>query len=259
MMHWRITVALLSCVGAVQAQPQTLVEVLQAARMADKNLNCTSSARTNAQGIVFDWSTASWGDTLVDEAQDADNPRAARALWKLAANCYAQALKLDPKNSAAATGLGNALSLEANTLAKTDMFTARALWVKAKSAYALALAINPRHYVAASGWATAVLQERGALIYAGPEQVGKLRVVNAQLQNLKILLLSHVDDPEATSAYNLACIFAVQGNAAEAIKSLQRSDKAGRLSTKKDISIDLDFDGIRQDATFKAWFDKLEK
>ena len=60
-------------------------------------------------------------------------------------------------------------------------------------------------------------------------------------------------------AYNLACCFALKGDVLETLKWLECYTKAGKLLTKSKIQTDKDFDGIRNDSRFVAWFDKLKE
>ena len=106
---------------------------------------------------------------------------------------------------------------------------------------------------AAQNWGASLLHERSALVANDTNAASEI------LERALTLLQSHAQSAPAGVAYNLACCFALKGDVPEALKWLECSAKAGTLPVKSKIQTDIEFDGIRQDSRFIAWFNKLEK
>ena len=60
-----------------------------------------------------------------------------------------------------------------------------------------------------------------------------------------------------SGAYNLACLEAKLGNVAEAVRWLQLSVSAGEHLSKSKAAAEKDFDRIRQQPEFIAYFESL--
>ena len=196
-----------------------------------------------------------WGHALAAEAKALENSDlpAASALWLQAGQRFAQALHIKPDMHDAASNWGSALADEAQALAGSDLPAARALWLQAGQRYAQALQIKPDKHVAARNWGTALLHERSALVATDTNAASEI------LERAITLLQSHAQSAPAVVAYNLACCFALKGDVPETLKWLECCARAGSLPAKSPIQTDKDFDGIRDDSRFIAWFNKLEK
>ena len=182
-----------------------------------------------------------------------ETPQGNRFWLQQAARAYAQALQIKPDMHEAANNWGNALAAEAKALADSDLPAARALWLQAGQRYAQALQIKPDKHEAAYNWGNALLRERWAVVATDPDEA------NIVLERALKLLQSHAQSAPNAVAYNLACGFALKGDVLETLKWLECEAKSGKLLTKSLIQTDKDFDSIRNDSQFVAWFDKLKE
>jgi hypothetical protein len=347
----------LLCLAAWGVAAQTTVKLRNPATpntptvQASPADTCVPAGHANAQTMAQEW-----GATLATEGMNSRNARAARAQWKLAAQCYSQAARLDPTDSNAVNGWAMSLGLEARALAPTDLPAARALFRQVNQKLALAMRLNPLNSVAAYHWGIALGDEAMAITAAVPSDLagasvlwqlarqkyalgleidhndaqiadnwGATYATEAQalansnlpaaralwqqaydrfaeaisinpkqggasynlagammaertallkaplapstqasaeaadlLQRAKKVLLNKTNDPKAKGAYNLACVYALEGQAADAMQWLQRSAAAGSLPAKSHIAQDSDLDGIRSAPAFAQWFAQLE-
>jgi predicted RNA-binding protein (virulence factor B family) len=196
-----------------------------------------------------------WGLALAGEAQalSAQDLPAARAMWKAAGEKYALALEIKKDKHEAAYNWGNALANEAQALSAQDLPAARALWKAAGEKYAWALEIKKDNHDAADNWSFVLLHEVQAIKNSQPEQAQKL------LQKAQTLLEYHRDaDAQAAAkvAYNLACVYALQGNALACVQQLEVSRSVGVLPEREHLEKDKDLDAVRESAEFQAWWAK---
>ena len=212
-----------------------------------------------------------WGIALGDEAMaitaavasdlPADLPGAG-VLWDLARQKYALAQELDHNNAQIADNWGGTYAVQAQVLAGSDLPAARALWQQAYNRFTLATHIDPAHLDAAHNLAGAMLAERAALLKSPSPQLPLSPQAVAEaadlLQRAKKVLLADADNPNAKAAYNLACMYALEGHTAQAMQYLQRSAAAGKLPHKSHIAQDSDLDALRNTPAFAVWFAQLQ-
>jgi hypothetical protein len=212
-----------------------------------------------------------WGIALGDEAMaitaavpgdlTADLPGAG-VLWDLARQKYALAQELDHNNAQIADNWGGTYAVQAQALASSDLPAARALWQQAYDRFTLATHIDPAHLDAAHNLAGAMLAERAALLKSPSPQspLSPQAVAEAAdlLQRAKKVLLADADNPNAKAAYNLACMYALEGHTAQAMQYLLRSAAAGKLPHKSHIAQDSDLDSLRNTPAFAAWLAQLQ-
>ena len=174
----------------------------------------------------------------------------ARYWRRLATQHYARALVLDANQYAAANNWGNALSDEAQALQEAgDLTGARALWKRAGDQFGQALAIKPDIHVAAHNWGFALLKEARMLKGTG-DPVG----AQALIEQAKVLLERHgcMDEKgHQAVAYNLACVYVLQGLAAEAVTELEFCRANGELPDH--WREDEDLDSLRQSVEYRSW------
>ncbi len=208
-----------------------------------------------------------WGIALGDEAMAITAARpsdlaGASMLWQLARQKYALGLEIDHNDAQIADNWGGTYATEAQALAKSNLPAARALWQQAYDRFALAISINPKQQIASYNLASAMLAERAALLKAPLASSTQTSAEAADLlQRARKILLDNADDPKAKGAYNLACVYALDGRAADAMQWLRRSTAADSLPAKshiaQDSDLDSDLDSIRSTPEFAAWFAQL--
>ena len=212
----------------------------------------------------FDQAARRWGNALGAQAQAlaAAQPAdvaGARALWAQAGQKYALGLQISPSDDYTASNWGAALGHEAGVVARSDLPAARGLWQQAYDRYNLALKLNPQNIIAASNLAAEMTTERAVLLKASPAPTAQtIAQADELLQRARIILLGLSDDSKASVAYNIACMYALDGKVADALLWLQRSHSAGSLPQKSYIAQDSDFDSIRSTPAFAAWFAQLQ-
>ena len=194
-----------------------------------------------------------WGSALDDEAQ-AVAPRdldAARALWKQAGEKYAQALAIKPDKHEAADNWGIALNKEAQAVAPRDLGAARALWKQAGEKYAQALKIKPDKHEAANNWSSALANEAQALLtHQLKDDAAKVLIRAATLLEQR---MAAWPDAQGQLAYNLACIYSLQGLASDAVAQLEAARQAEQLPKPDHWLTDSDLDPIRTSAEYLTW------
>ena len=196
-----------------------------------------------------------WGVTLNAEANALvdENFLAARALWLQAGQHYEQALEIKPDKHETANNWGITLNAEAKALAGKDLLVARALWLQAGQRYEQALRIKPDKHEAVNNYCIALLDERQAVLAVDANEA------DALLERAIKLLLDHAQLAPDKVAYNLACCFSLKKDVVETLYWLRRHSDAGNPLTQAAIRKDKDFDGVRLDRRFVAWFNNLEK
>ena len=211
----------------------------------------------------FDQAARRWGVALGAQAQAllAAQPAdlaAARALWAQAGQKYALGLQISPNDATIASNWGALLGYEAQAVARSDLPAARVLWQQAYSRYVLAMTLDPQNIIAPSNLAAEMTFERRALLAAAsPPSPQTMAQADDLLQRARTLLLGLADDSKASLAYNIACIYALDGQVAQAMQWLKRSDSAGSLPQKLHIAQDSDLDALRNTPAFAAWFAQL--
>ena len=204
-----------------------------------------------------------WGIALGDEAMAItaavpSDLAGASALWQQARQKYALALQIDSSDAQVADNWGATFATEAQALAPSNLPAARALWQQAYDRFTIAIRINPKHIGASANLAAAMLQERAALLKASPQPVGQASAEAVDLlQKAKKILLALEDNTAGDGAYNLACMYALEDQAADAMLWLERSAAADKLPKKSHIANDSDLDSLRNTPAFIAWFEKL--
>ena len=194
-----------------------------------------------------------WGIAFSREAQAVASSDLAegRRLWALAAEKYAQALAIKADKYEAANNWGVSLSREAQVVAPRDLAEARRLWALAAEKYAQVLSIKADEHEAANYWGTVLLLEGSAVAPTEPATARDL-----WLQACEILERHVAAHPDGRSviAYNLACAYALCGDAARAVDQLTLSYEAKLLPAY--WREDKDLDPIRRTPEFQAWVQK---
>jgi tetratricopeptide (TPR) repeat protein len=217
----------------------------------------------NALEIQPDLSAAhlNWGNTLRSQAELALSPdapgghnlAAARKLYQQAGTHYADKLKAKPNSYAATFNWGLTLAEEADATVDTDLPAARKLWQQMAQLYTRASILNPGDVDVVNHWGVALLHERNAIVGSAPQEAAQL------LAQAKTRMLEHVNKSPEILAYNLACAYALEGNAGEAVKWLVKAEKAGADLSQSEILQDTDLNAIRTDSQFMLWFKGLKK
>ncbi|WP_293996988.1 TPR end-of-group domain-containing protein [Sphaerotilus sp.] len=194
-----------------------------------------------------------WGVALSKEAEaikDADLP-AARGLWAKAGEKYALALSLKVDDHKAANNWGTALTKEAEAIKDADLPAARALWAKVGEKYALALSLKSDDHDAANNLGSALVKEYHALVGADlSEALAVLSRAASILEEQKAINIQ----AHAIVAYNLACVYSLQGKSELAISELDACINAGTLADHW-VS-DPDLNSIRGSERFQVWMEK---
>jgi tetratricopeptide (TPR) repeat protein len=176
---------------------------------------------------------------------------AARELWQQAGERYSQALKIKPDMHEAANNWGTVLEHEAQAVATQDLGAARVLWQQAGEKYAQALTIKPDTHHAVNSWSTGLIHEAQALL------AHQLKDDADQvLTRVVTLLEQHIatwPDARGQLAYNLACVYSLQGRAADAVAQLEAALQAEQLPDPDHWLTDSDLDPIRTSAEYLAW------
>ncbi len=211
-----------------------------------------------ALGIKPDMHEAAnnWGSALDDEAKalaDSGDLPAAQVKWAEAATKYQQALAIKPDKHEAANNLGLALAGEAQALAGSgDLPAAQAKWAEAAAKYQQALAIKPDMHEAANNWGAALAREAQALQKEGQKEQAQTLLAKAQ----GVLEKQGKAFPQSAGAlaYNLACVYGMQGLATLCVAQLEVSREAGELPDRQHLEQDGDLDAVRNAPEFQAWW-----
>ncbi|WP_107878504.1 TPR end-of-group domain-containing protein [Neisseria animaloris] len=219
---------------------------------AEEKYQLSLALKPDDYGVAYNW-----GNTLNHEAQvlaTQGDTEAAFKTWLKAGEKYQLSLVIKPDDYEAAYSWGIALNNEARMLAKQGE-TAAALekWRDAGEKYRQALAIKPDMYQAADNWLGTLLREHHTL----KEKDNQPAEVQTKLQQARDLVndfLSKNPQHQEKLAYNHACIYALEGNVAEAVKQLRLAQQVNNFPDKDHIETDPDFDNIRHTPEFQAWF-----
>jgi hypothetical protein len=229
-----------------------------------------------------------WGASLLDWSKKKDGQEADRLIGE-ALRKITEALRLRPGYVDALVNFGNVLFRQANLKAGEEADT---FYVEAGRKYAEALMLHPGHPQASNNWANVLTSQaktkQGAISDRLFEEAGfryaeafrfkadfhealnnwgtallnqagtKLGAEGVHLQRLareKSLLAEKIRP--GSGAYNLACVEALDGNAAEAIRWLQTAQSTGKLLAQAIIAADKDFDLVRNDPDFVSFVESL--
>ncbi|OSI08567.1 Uncharacterised protein [Neisseria animaloris] len=196
-----------------------------------------------------------WGSALAEEAQAlAIQGYTVTALekWRDAGVKFQQALAIEPDIHEVADNWGKALADEAQVLAtQGDTATALEKWSDAGEKYRQALTIKPDMHEAAYNWLSALLHELHIL---KDNQPAEAQIKLQQARNLIDGFLNKYPQHQENFAYNHACLFALEGNTAEAIKQLRLAQRSNHFLNKEHIEQDGGLDNIRHTPEFQAWF-----
>lgn len=205
-------------------------------------LEPTMFEAANNQGVCFD----SEADALAEM-----NLPAARANWNLAYAQYHLALQIKPEMHEALNNWGVALASEADALADDDIDSANQNWHAAITKYRQALLLKPTLAGTMANLARSLLKQYGYLS-------GVVAHTDAKLQAL--LQEAHALSQQAESlapgfgAYNLACIFELQGDDENSLLWFEKSQATGRVYTRQYIATGQEYDAIHDNPTFQGWF-----
>ncbi|WP_417611628.1 TPR end-of-group domain-containing protein [Parasphingorhabdus sp.] len=185
-----------------------------------------------------------WGIALAAQAESKEGAEA-DALWSSACEKYAEALKVKPDKHEALFNWGSALAAQAQSKAGAE---ADALWSSAYEKYAEALQIKPDMHEALKNWGA-------ELIAQAHREKGKKR--STFLDEAYDLLTRTNELLAGSGSYNLACIEAMRGDAANAAKWLINCKNTGYLPDCDHIMKDKDFDKIRETSEFKQVMEEI--
>lgn len=181
-----------------------------------------------------------WGNSLLAQARrktgaDSDN------LISQAIEKYDAALKIKHDKHETLYNWGNALSDHAK---KMEGAKADALFGQAAEKYAAALDVKPDKYQALNNWGVSLL-EQAKMKPASEAGAFFLEAAKKFYEAEKLM--------EGWSAYNLACVHGLQGQAAEAVIWLRKAfEKAVSFPGCQHITNDHDLDAIRQSPDFQS-------
>jgi cytochrome c-type biogenesis protein CcmH/NrfG len=182
-----------------------------------------------------------WGNALLYQASQKQGKEADR-LFALAYEKYAESLRIKPDQHKAHCNWGLALTQQA--VRNRDVEADR-LFALAYEKYENALRIVPGQTLTLGNWGITLIRQ--SLIVTDPERVKALRRAAREK-----LLLAHEIEPNRT-AYNLACLNALESNAPEALQWLAgafSNESQRHLVTQARIAAESDFDNIRNDPDF---------
>ena len=186
-----------------------------------------------------------WGIAISDQAKTKSGDDADR-LFALAGKKYEAALNIKPDMHEALYNWGTALLEQARTKSDAE---ADQLFKLAGEKYEAAFKVKPDMHDALYNWGTALLDQ--ARTKSGGERDRVL--AKAEQKLLKANSIS-----AGAGAYNLACVYTLQGKAAECEKWLQHSLEHGILPSREHLEEDTDLDSVRDKKWFKEFLAGLE-
>ncbi|MBR7800907.1 hypothetical protein, partial [Undibacterium fentianense] len=112
------------------------------------------------------WAYIGIGSALSEQASELaqQDAQAAEAVWQLAGEKYAEALRIKPDMYEALNNWGSALGDQARALVQQDAQAAEAVWQLAGEKYAEALRIKPDMHEALNNWGSALGDQARALV-----------------------------------------------------------------------------------------------
>ncbi|KTE35869.1 hypothetical protein ATE62_15060 [Sphingopyxis sp. HIX] len=181
-----------------------------------------------------------WGTALSDQAERTPGEEG-DALFAEAYMKYAAALAIKPDKHEALNNWGIALSEQAE---RTPGEEGDVLFAEAYAKYADAFAIKPDMHEALNNWGVALMEQ--AKRKSGKEAAALFDGAESKFMQAETIL-------PGSAAYNLACLSALQGQAAEAANWLRKSQRTALDFPSCDhITTDTDFDAIRDTPEFQA-------
>jgi MinD-like ATPase involved in chromosome partitioning or flagellar assembly/Tfp pilus assembly protein PilF len=190
---------------------------------------------------------SNWGNALIEQAKQKSGLEADQ-LFLLAIEKFEAALKIQPKNHKVLNNLGLTLADQAR---KQNGTAADRLFVQAGEKLAAALKINPDAHESLSNWGYTYLEQ--AKKKSGPEA--------ARLYELgREKLLKSESIVPGSGAYNLVCLYALQGRDDECLHWLKLVRNQGNLDDIQKLLADSDLDSIRRKDWFRSFVaETLEK
>ena len=184
-----------------------------------------------------------WGNALRGLAGTKAGEEAEK-LYREATQKYEAALKVRPGSHEALINWGATLGDLAKTKAGKE---ADRLYGEAIQKYEAALKFKPDSYEALTNWAS-------ALIYLGRTKGGSEResLLNEALQKCRAAAAIRSGE----GAYNMACIYALKGDAGEALSHLGAALMAKPTPSRGHILEDTDLDSIKSTSEFRELMDK---
>jgi len=184
-----------------------------------------------------------WGNALLTQARGKSGAEA-DALFAEARGKYARAVEIKPDDHEVFYNWGVALSTQARRKSGAE---ADALFAEASGKYARAVEIWPNKNETFYNWGASLI-ERAKL---KPEEARMELYSEAREKLMKAEELS-----KGAGAFNLACLAALLGDAAESVGWLEVLQSSGTV-TKEKIEGESDFDAVREDPVFRAFMDTL--
>jgi len=179
------------------------------------------------------WAYSNWGAALANWAKVKGDEK----LFKQACEKFEQAFRIGPEDYLLHVNWGATLGLWAQLKSDEKLFE------QAFQKYEKAIKINPNEPKAYNSWGGTLLYWI-RLKYGTPEYEDFLN--QAEEKGLKAESLR-----KGSSAYNLACIYALRGNREECKKWLLNGQEAGTLPEREYAMKDNDFDSVKNEAWFK--------
>ncbi len=292
--------ALVEWAWALTVQARTVAQSDIAAarnlwRLAGEKCQQALTLNPNLPGALNNWGLALAKEADALAANELDT---ARQNWQLARDKFQQALALDPTMFEAANNQGVCFDSEADALAEINLPAAHANWCLAYAQYQLALQIKPDMHEALNNWGVALASEADALADEDTDSASQHWQLAAEkyrqalllkptlagtMANLARSLLkqytcrvglhahtsaaqqalldeAHVLSLHAESlapgfgAYNLACIFDLQGDDDNSLEWFEKSRSTGRVYTRQYIATGQEYDTVHDNPTFQGWF-----
>jgi hypothetical protein len=217
-------------------------------QLYENNLSDAYSADLKA---FASWAYVKQGISLGREAEKvAENDlKAAQVLWAQARDTFTIAFNLKVDEYYAAFNWGIAFAKEAREVAKTDIKAAHALWRAAIDKYGIALSLKTDYHLAADSKGTALIVLHNTEL-ATDRQNAMISLVQAQTLLEQHSLMD--EDGRFTVSFNLACVYGLQGRAADAVAQLEICRVAGKLPGH--WRRDTDLDPIRSSDEYKTWY-----
>ncbi len=186
-----------------------------------------------------------WGVSLLKEANGLQRePRLAK-LAK-AGEKFSQALKIKPNYHQAFRSWGSALAQAADELQGEPR---EEKFAEAEEKFAQALKIKPDEPVVLNNWAAALAKEAAELN-------GTAR--DAKLMRAKEIAL-RAREISAQANYNLACVFALNGDVTAALNELEACEKADTLPKRSHLKHDSDLRGLNAEPRFIALLKRIRE
>lgn len=193
-----------------------------------------------------EWLLVTWGKALSDQAgikvgDESD------ALFETAYAKYAEAVRIKPDMHEAWYNWGVALSDRAQA---SDDERAAALFESAYEKYAESVRIKPDKHEAWSNWG-------GALIHQFHMNQGPHADAIIQSAQEKIEESYRIKPDYASALFNLACISALKANTGDTVAWLEQWRELESNACRHELDDESDFDRVREDPAFVAFYESL--